>query len=137
MLHEGAAEGTLLGGCLSLVAALVGTSYLPSFDGAILFIEDTGVRPYQLDRMLTQLRMAGCLEGVRGLIFGEMIDCEQHPDQGYGIDELLTALTADLGIPVWFNFPSGHTRSADRTLPLGVRARLDDKGLALLEGAVI
>lgn len=137
MLHQGASEGTLLGGCLSLVAALVGTPHLPSFDGAILFLEDTGVRPYQIDRMMTQLRLAGCLEGVRGMVFGEMPDCEQHPNQGYTIEELLADLTSDLGIPVWYNFPSGHTRSADRVLPLGIRARLDETGLTLLEGAVV
>jgi muramoyltetrapeptide carboxypeptidase len=136
MLHPGASEGILLGGCLSLITALVGTPHLPSFDGAIVFFEDTGVRPYQLDRMLTQLKMAGCLAGVRGMIFGEMPDCEQHPNQGYTVEELLADLTEDLGIPVGYNFPSGHTRSADHVLPLGIRARLDETGLTLLEGAV-
>lgn len=135
-LHAGEAEGVLMGGCLSLVTALVGTPYLPSFDGAILFLEDTGVRPYQVDRMLRQLRLSGWLKGVRGLVFGEMPDCEQHPEQGYRIDELLADLTADLGVPVLFGLPSGHTLRPAWTLPLGVRARIGTGGLSLLEGAV-
>ena len=136
MLHRGKAEGVLWGGCLSLVTALVGTPYLPSFDDAILFLEDANVKPYQIDRMLTQLRMSGRLEGVRGLVFGEMPGCVQHPEQGYGLDELLTDLTAGLGVPVLLGLPSGHTLSPGITIPLGVRARIDSSGLRLLEGAV-
>jgi muramoyltetrapeptide carboxypeptidase len=86
--------------------------------------------------MLTQLRLAGLLEGVRGLVFGEMPGCEQHPEQGYTLKEMLRDWTSDLRIPVLFGFPSGHTRSKALTLPLGARARLDDDGLTLLEGAV-
>jgi len=135
-LHRGAAEGPLLGGCLSIVAALAGTRFLPSFDGAILFLEDTQTKPYQIDRMLTQLRLAGLLDGVRGLVFGEMPGCEQHPDQGYTLKEMLRDWTSYLRVPVLYGFPSGHTRSKGLTLPLGARVRLDDDGLTLLEGAV-
>ena len=136
VLHKGSAEGMLVGGCLSLITALVGTPFLPSFDGAILFLEDTNVRPYQIDRMLKQLRLAGCLDGVRGLVFGEMPNCQQHPDQGYRTDELLGDLTADWGVPVMFGFPSGHTVTPTWTLPFGVWARIEASGLRLLEGAV-
>jgi muramoyltetrapeptide carboxypeptidase len=136
VLHQGTAEGPLLGGCLSVLVALVGTRYLPPFRNAILFLEDTNVKPYQIDRMLTQFRLAGLLEGVRGILFGEMPACEQHPDQGYSLQEMLRDWTADLGIPVLFGFPSGHTVSSALTLPLGTRARLDGEGLTLLEGAV-
>jgi muramoyltetrapeptide carboxypeptidase len=135
-LHPGSAEGPLLGGCLSIVAALAGTRFLPSFAGAILFLEDTQTKPYQIDRMLTQLRLAGLLDGVRGLVFGEMPGCEQHPDQGYTLQEMLRDWTSYLRVPVLFGFPSGHTRSKGLALPLGARARLDDDGLTLLEGAV-
>jgi muramoyltetrapeptide carboxypeptidase len=135
-LHGGSAEGILLGGCLSIVAALAGTRFLPSFEGAILFLEDTQTKPYQIDRMLTQLRLGGLLDGIRGLVFGEMPGCEQHPDQGYTLPEMLREWTAYLKVPVLFGFPSGHTRSKGLTLPLGVRARLDGDGLSLLEGAV-
>jgi len=141
-LHCGTAEGVLLGGCLSLVASLVGTRFLPSFRGALLFLEDTGVKPYQIDRMLTQLRLAHCFEGVMGVIFGEMPGCEQHPEQGYRLEEVLSDLTADLKVPVLFGFPSGHSVQPSVTLPLGVRARLSceasraPEGLSLLEPAV-
>jgi muramoyltetrapeptide carboxypeptidase len=133
---RGRGEGVLHGGCLSLVTALVGTPYLPSWDGSVLFLEDTGVKPYQIDRMLTQLRLSGRLDGVRGIVFGQMPGCEQHPDQGYTLPEMLREWTAPLGVPVWFGFPSGHTLGPARTLPFGVRARLDDEGLEILEGAV-
>ncbi|HEY7820683.1 MAG TPA: LD-carboxypeptidase [Vicinamibacteria bacterium] len=136
LLHRGSAEGTPLGGCLSIVAALAGTRFLPSFQDAILLLEDTQTKPYQLDRMLTQLRLGGLLDGVRGLVFGEMPGCEQHPDQGYTLQEMLRDWTSYLKVPVLFGFPSGHTRSKGLTLPLGVRARLDGDGLTLLEGAV-
>jgi muramoyltetrapeptide carboxypeptidase len=135
-LHRGAAEGALVGGCLSLVAALAGTKHLPPFRGAILFLEDTQTKPYQIDRMLTQLRLAGLLDGVRGLVFGEMPGCEQHRDQGYTLQEMLRDWTSYLRVPVLFGLPSGHTRSKTLTLPLGARARLDEGGITLLEGAV-
>jgi muramoyltetrapeptide carboxypeptidase len=136
LLHSGAGEGTLTGGCLSLIAALVGTPYQPNFEDTVLLLEDTAVRPYQIDRMMTQLRLSGCLNGVRGLIFGQMPDCDQHPEQGYTIDGLLKELTEGMGVPVMFGFPSGHTISPAWTIPFGVRARLDSEGLSLLEGAV-
>ncbi len=136
VLHTGSAEGPLLGGCLSMLVALVGTPYLSSFRDGILFVEDTQTKPYQIDRMLTQLRLAGHLDGVRGMVFGEMPGCEQHPDQGYTLQEMLRDWTAHLGIPVLFGFPSGHTVSRALTIPLGARARLDKEGLTLLEGAV-
>jgi muramoyltetrapeptide carboxypeptidase len=135
-LHRGSAEGRVFGGCLSLVASLVGTPFLPSFRDSILFLEDTQTKPYQIDRMLTQLRLAGLLDGVRGIVFGEMPDCEQHPEQGYSLQQVLHDWTASLAVPVLFGFPCGHTRSPGVTLPLGVRARLDGDGLTLLEGAV-
>jgi muramoyltetrapeptide carboxypeptidase len=136
LLHPGDAEGVLLGGCLSILSALAGTPYLPSFRDAILFLEDTQTKPYQIDRMLSQLRLAGLLSGIRGLVFGEMPGCEQHPQQGYSLQEMLRDWTSGLGVPVLFGFPSGHTRSKGMILPLGVRARIDEEGLSLLEGAV-
>jgi muramoyltetrapeptide carboxypeptidase len=136
LLHPGEGEGLLLGGCLSIVSALAGTPFLPSFEGAILFLEDTQTKPYQIDRMLSQLRLAGLLDGIRGLVFGEMPGCEQHPQQGYTLQEMLRDWTSSLGVPVLFGFPSGHTRSKGWVLPLGVRARVDKNGLSLLEGAV-
>lgn len=136
MLHSGSGEGILVGGCLSMVASLVGTPFLPPFRDSIVFLEDTLVKPYQIDRMLTQLRLAGCLDSIQGLVFGQMVKCQQHPDQGYTLEEMMSEWTESLGVPVLYGFPSGHTETDAMTLPLGVRARLDDDGLHLLEGAV-
>ena len=136
MAPSGNREGKLWGGCLSIIAALVGTPYLPSFEDGLLFLEDTHVKLYQIDRLLTQLRLSGRLESVRGIVFGQMPHCGQHPDQGYTLKEMLRDWTAPLGIPVLFGFPSGHTTTDGLTLPLGIRARLDSNGLHLLEGAV-
>ncbi|HXV60067.1 MAG TPA: LD-carboxypeptidase [Vicinamibacteria bacterium] len=136
MLHRGACEGRLAGGCLSLVTSMVGTPYLRDFEDVLLFLEDADVKPYQIDRMLTQLRLSGLLDRVRGIVFGQMPGCQQHPQQGYTLQEMLRDWTAPLRVPVAYGFPSGHTLTPAMTLPLGVRARLDKEGLAILEGAV-
>jgi len=123
-LHPGVAEGPLAGGCLSMVTALLGTPYAPTTTGSVLFLEDVAVKPYQIDRMLTHLRLAGKLTAVRAVVFGEMPGCVQHPDQGYELDEVLAELTADLGVPVLAGLPSGHTTGNSQTLPLGVTCRV-------------
>ena len=71
----GQASGTLYGGCLSVLVSLLGTPYEPQTEGKLLFLEDVSAKPYQVDRMLWQLREAGKLDGVRGIVFGEMLDC--------------------------------------------------------------
>ncbi len=140
MLHPGAGPvaGRLLGGCLSLLTAMLGTPDELETRGAILFLEDIGVKPYALDRMFQQLRLAEKLDGVRGIVFGEMADCVQHAEQGYTIQEALAEMTADLGIPVLFGLPSGHSVRGNLTLPLGVEARLDGRNatLTILEAGV-
>jgi muramoyltetrapeptide carboxypeptidase len=142
MLHHGvggAVSGRLLGGCLSLIAAMMGTPDELDTRGSILFLEDTGTRPYALDRMLQQLRLAGKFDEVRGIIFGEMTDCVQHAEQGYAIQEVLAECTADLGVPVMFGLPSGHSPRGNLTLPLGVMATLDSRHgvLRIDESAVV
>jgi muramoyltetrapeptide carboxypeptidase len=137
-LHPGSAEGVLRGGCLSILAALAGTPFATSFRGAIAVLEDISVKPYQLERMLTQLALAGLLDGVRGIVFGPMPGCTQHPDQGYTTAELLSRLSERFAVPVVFGFATGHTESEPcRTVPLETRARMDADGLTLLEGAVV
>ena len=136
ILHEDRAEGRLEGGCLSLVAASVGTPHEIDTDGALLFLEDTGVKPYQIDRMLTRLKLARKLDGVRGIIFGEMLNCAQHPDQGYTLHELLAELTAEFDIPVYAGLPSGHTRERAKALPFGIRAEMANGALCFKEKAV-
>jgi muramoyltetrapeptide carboxypeptidase len=118
-------SGRLVGGCLSLIAAMMGTPDELDTRGSILFLEDTATRPYAIDRMMQQLKLAGKLTEVHGIVFGEMIDCVQHADQGYRIQDVLAECTADLGVPVMFGLPSGHSPRGNLTLPLGVTATLD------------
>jgi muramoyltetrapeptide carboxypeptidase len=123
-LVDGFAEGRLYGGCLSLLVASLGTPYEIRTEGTLLFLEDVNCKPYQIDRMLMQLILAGKLEGVRGLIFGEMLNCRQSPDQPYTLEEVILRLVGHLKIPVAYGFPSGHVARQNRTLPLGVNATL-------------
>ena len=139
-LLPGAAEGILYGGCLSMLAASLGTPHEIRTAGTILFLEDIAAKPYQIDRMLMQLKLAGKLKDVRGIIFGEMMDCRQSPDQDYTLEEMILRIVADLHVPVAFGLRSGHVSRANITLPIGVRARLevaDEVKLNILESATI
>jgi len=123
-LAEGRAEGVLYGGCLSMLAASLGTPYQIHTEGTILFMEDVATKPYQIDRMLMHLKLAGKLAGVRGIVFGEMIDCVQAVDQGYTLEEIVLRAVEDLGVPIAFGLRSGHVSRQNITLPLGARASL-------------
>jgi muramoyltetrapeptide carboxypeptidase len=140
-LVEGAAEGILYGGCLSILVASLGTPYEIETGGTILFVEDVTAKPYQIDRMLMQLKLAGKLNGVRGIIFGEMRDCVQNASQGYTLEEVVLRIVSELGIPVAYGLRSGHVTAGNITLPVGVRAGLmvrDGKvSLKILEAAVM
>jgi muramoyltetrapeptide carboxypeptidase len=125
VLVEGSAEGVLYGGCLSMLVASLGTPYEIRTDGTILFLEDVGVKPYQIDRMLMQLKLAGKLRGVRGMVFGEMLDCRQTNDQPYSLPEVILRVIGDLGVPVAWGLRSGHVSQEHVTLPIGVRAALE------------
>jgi muramoyltetrapeptide carboxypeptidase len=139
-LVEGEAEGILYGGCLSLLVASLGTPYEIKTEGKILFLEDIAAKPFQIDRMLMQLKLAGHLDKVRGVIFGEMLDCVQTANQDYTLREVITRVVGDLGVPVAFGVKSGHVTSSNITLPFGVRAMLAVSGgqvtLKILESAV-
>ena len=139
-LIAGEAEGILYGGCLSLLVASLGTPYEIKTAGTILFLEDVGAKPFQIDRMLMQLKLAGKLDEVKGIVFGEMLDCLQTVNQDYTLQEVVMRIVGGLGIPVAFGVRSGHVTSGNITLPFGVRARLnvgDGKvALRILESAV-
>ena len=124
-LVPGDAKGVLYGGCLSILVASLGTPYEIQTDGKLLFIEDIGAKPYQVDRMLMQLKLAGKLRRVRGIVFGEMLDCVQPGGQDYSLKEIIVRLLSDLKIPIAFGFPSGHVRSGNVVLPFGVPATLE------------
>lgn len=147
----GVAEGPLIGGNLSLLAATCGTRYQPETSGAILFIEDVAEPLYRIDRMLTQLRLAGVLDDVAGIAIGEFTELERSRREGdvdsaaasggrrvWGttLPDLLRQIVRPLGVPVAGGLPFGHG-SENWTLPLGVAARLDAGAgtLELLEAA--
>ncbi len=138
-LLAGTAEGILYGGCLSMLAASLGTPYEIRTEGTILFIEDVAAKPYQIDRMLMQLKLAGKFTGVRGVVFGEMLDCFQNKDQEYTLQQVVLRVIGDLGIPMAYGLRSGHVSQGNITLPFGVRAALDvgrrEVGLRILESA--
>ncbi len=137
-IHPGMARGRLLGGNLTVLTTVVGSGYLPDWEGAILFLEDTGEQIYRIDRMLTQLKLAGILDRVAGFVFGKCTDCD--PGQGFGsltLEEVFDDHIRPLGVPAWQGAMIGHIDS-QFTLPLGVEAEIDaDKGtIRLLESAV-
>ncbi len=140
-LVDGAAEGILYGGCLSLLVAALGTPYDIRTEGTILFLEDVNARPFQIDRMLMQLKLAGKLEGVKGIVFGEMLDCLQTNNQGYTLQQVILRIVGDLEIPVAYGLRSGHVTRRNITLPIGVRAALSVNGadvtLKILEAATV
>jgi muramoyltetrapeptide carboxypeptidase len=139
-LVEGDAEGILYGGCLSILVASLGTPYEIKTAGTILFLEDLAAKPYQVDRMLMHLKLAGHFDGVRGIVFGEMLDCMQTANQGYTLQDVVMRIVGDLKVPVAFGVRSGHVTSGNITLPFGVRAKLtvrsEHVSLRILESAV-
>jgi muramoyltetrapeptide carboxypeptidase len=142
-LVAGFAEGILYGGCLSILVASLGTPYEIRTAGTLLFLEDIAAKPFQIDRMLMQLKLAGKFADVQGIVFGEMLDCRQSSDsskdQGYTLEEVVLRVVGDLGIPVAYGLRSGHVSRRNVTLPFGVRAALrvatDGVRLQILEAA--
>jgi muramoyltetrapeptide carboxypeptidase len=138
-------RGTLYGGCLSILVALLGTPWEPQTEGKLLFIEDTGAKPHQVDRMIWQMRHAGKLEGVSAIIFGEMLNCGVTAAPEFLEEAILSALDGlkgpdGLEIPVAFGLQSGHVTGPNVTLTFGVQAELHTTGeprLEILEPAVI
>jgi len=141
VIRPGRAVGRLVGGCLSVVTALLGTPWTPDTDGAILFLEDVGERPYRLDRLLTQLRQAGVLDRLAGLVFGTLMLCPVVDD--VSPLDVVRACCADLPFPVAFGLPAGHQGDGpgieNLALPLGLPVALDTARarLVALEPAVV
>jgi muramoyltetrapeptide carboxypeptidase len=137
-LRGGRAEGTLYGGCLSILAASLGTAYeIQVPDAAVLFLEDIGEPAYRLDRMLMQLKLAGKFRNVRGIVFGEMQGCTAPA--GHELKDVLLRVVDDLDVPVAWGLLSGHvSKGPSVTLPIGVHAQLTvgDTVALSFEGAV-
>jgi len=119
VLMEGEAEGILYGGCLSMLVESLGTPYEIHPGECILFIEDVGVWPFQVDRMLMQLKLSGKLEKVRAILFGEMATCVQQELPEYTVASIATRVFGDLGVPMMMGVRSGHVASGNITLPMG------------------
>lgn len=138
-LRPGQARGRMYGGCLSLLVASLGTPFEIKTDDTILFLEDIGEKPYQIDRMLMQLRLAGKLDKVRGFVFGEMLNCSQPGVQDYTLQQVIMRVLSELGVPIVMGLKSGHVSGQNITLPLGVEAELtaENSGaqLKMLEAA--
>lgn len=135
----GKASGRLLGGNLTVLSTLMGTPWVPDFEGVILFIEDVSEQPYRIDRMLTQLSLAGVLGKVAGVVFGQCTDCGPSGASygGFTLSEVLQQHLGALGVPAFQGALFGHVAS-QFSLPVGCRAEIDaDAGtIRLLEAAV-
>ncbi|MGA2537807.1 MAG: LD-carboxypeptidase [Terracidiphilus sp.] len=139
-LRAGRARGTLYGGCLSMLVALLGTPYEPQTEGKLLFLEDVNAKPYQIDRMLWQLGHAGKLDGVRGIVFGEMLDCVSPGARPDLLDEVILRVFDSFQGPIAIGLRSGHVSRGNVTLTLGVEAELhagDRAQLNLLQTGVV
>jgi muramoyltetrapeptide carboxypeptidase len=138
VIAEGKAEGELTGGNLSLLAAMCGTPWQPSFKNKLVFIEEVGEQPYRVDRLLTQLLEATDLKKAAGIALGVFFDCKpKNSDFSLTLRETLSDRLASLGMPVLYGLPFGHIPE-QVTLPYGIEARLDTGAgtLTLLEKAV-
>lgn len=138
-LGPGTGTGVLLGGCLTLVESTLGTPWELDTRGAILVLEDRGMKPYQVDRALMHLRQAGKFNEVAGIILGDFPECE-GPLFSENVADVALRLIEPMKVPFVFGSPIGHTTRAMLTLPLGVRAELSAVGpgiLRILEPACV
>ena len=132
-LQPGSAEGVLYGGCLSILVSLLGTPFEPQTEGKLLFLEDVGAKPYQIDRMLWQLRAAGKLDRVSGIVFGEMLDCASPGAPAELLEQAIRSALSGFDGPVAFGLTSGHVSGQNVTLAMGRRARLCAAELCTLQ----
>ncbi len=123
VVRSGRGAGALIGGCLSIVSALLGTPYLPQFSGAILLLEDVNEPLYRLDRMFTQLRLAGVYDSISGMVLGHFIGPDGN-DLGAEVENLAYERTQGFEFPIVARFSHGH-RLPNLTLPHGMHAELD------------
>lgn len=138
-LSRGTAKGTLLGGCITLIETSLGTPWELDTRGSILVLEDRGVKPYQLDRMLLHLKQAGKFKGVKGIILGEFPESEPPEGSSITVADVCKRILGPLRIPIVYGAPIGHTLRPMLTIPLGISARLLATGegrLDTLEPAV-
>ncbi|MCL1472656.1 S66 peptidase family protein [Argonema antarcticum] len=136
-ITPGKAKGKLVGGNLSVLAAMVGSPYLPDWKKTILFVEEVEEEVYRVDRMLTQLKLAGILDQIAGFIFGQCTDCNpKNPEKSLTLNQVLREHILPLGIPAWYGSAIGHIPDKF-TLPIGVEAEIDASAgtIQMLESA--
>ena len=138
-ITPGTARGRLLGGNLTVLTTIIGSGLLPAWDDCILFLEDVDEAPYRVDRMFTQLKLAGILDKARAVIWGTCSECE--PGEGYGsltLTDVLGDHVKTLGVPAWQGAMIGHI---DRqfVLPVGLEVEVDANAgtIRMLEPAVL
>ncbi len=139
---DGVAEAPLVGGCLTLLCASIGTPYEVQTDGCVVMVEDLNTEPYLVDTALNHLRRAGKLDDIAGFVFGTDVNLKpqtvpEGPESTLSVEEMLDELIAPLGIPAIANVPVGHGKHM-ATMPLGAHVRLDGAGktLEVIEAAV-
>lgn len=126
--RRGRITGELTGGNLSLITFSLGTAFAIQTKGKVLFLEEVNEEPYRIDRMLTHLRLAGKLEGIKGIVFGSMVARKPRtPRTGFSISEVLTRFAREGDIPCFATFPSGHGRE-NVVLPMGGQITLEARG---------
>ncbi|TYP95216.1 muramoyltetrapeptide carboxypeptidase [Fodinibius salinus] len=123
-ITPGRAEGRLLGGNLSVLTAMMGSDYLPEWQGNILFLEDVGEDIYRIDRMLTELKLAGILDQISGFVFGQCTNCSRSDEQSLSLQQVFSDHIKPLGIPAFSGAQFGHV-SDMITLPIGLKAQID------------
>ncbi len=140
VLRPGRARGIVYGGCLSILTAALGTRFAPHTEGKLLFLEDVGAKPYQVDRMLRHMLLAGKFEGARGFIFGEMMNCGSRGADPDLLQQVILRVLHGFNVPIAIGLRSGHVSRGNVTLPLGIEAALnlenDQPLLRYLEPAV-
>lgn len=120
---SGTVEGTLVGGCLSLIVGLIGTPYMPDVTGAVLVLEDVGEEPYAVDRMMTHLDNAGVFDRAAAVVFGAFTDCRAKDPADGTVGDVLDEWKNRLKIPVFTGFPYGH-QAGSVVFPVGGKAVL-------------
>ena len=137
-IRSGTARGKLIGGNLSVIAAMVGSAYLPTWENSILFVEEVGEEVYRIDRGLTQLKLAGILDKISGFIFGQCTKCEaEKPQESLTLPQVLSDHIRPLKIPAWYGSMVGHIRDK-LTMPIGKQVEIDANygTIRVLESAV-
>ncbi|MCC5606720.1 LD-carboxypeptidase [Nostoc sp. CHAB 5834] len=136
-IASGKARGKLVGGNLSVLSAMVGSPYLPSWNKNILFVEEVGEDVYRIDRMLTQLKTAGILNQIGGFIFGQCTKCSLGDEPSFTLMQVLQQHILTLGIPAWYGSMIGHIKDKF-TLPIGVEVEINAElgTIRMLEAAV-